>query len=470
MARTFLCLRWFGALLWVAAIAIGSPTQAQDADATAVRQRVAEINRITLELAELRQLPLTATTRAMAMVNIALWDGWAISTRSGQPLIVRLDSPAAASPLVVAGTAAVTVLVDVFPLDAERIATSLQTGAQPSDAASVRLGERVGQAVNRARQRDGSNAQGSYRDVSGYRSVNVAGHIKDAARWDALLIEDTPGEYRVQRHVTPHWGQVKPFVIEAGNRFRPAAPPDANSAAYRAAMTSVIEASAALDLRAKTNCELWSGAEGRALATLWMQNADSVADRAKSDPQTTLLAHAAVAIALADASIATWDAKRAYDTARPITAIRERMRGQSIRAWGGQFKGTQSLDGGAFMPYQPRVALSPASSEYVSESAALSYAAASALTRFEPKPQAGVVNTYEFVAPETVEPGLSKQPTSVTFRNALDMARAAADSGLHCGTQFGFSIDAGKTLGERVGAVVAERIATARNSAPATAK
>jgi len=46
-----------------------------------------------------------------------------------------------------------------------------------------------------------------------------------------------------------------------------------------------------------------------------------------------------------DASIAAWDAKRTYDSVRPVTAISTIFRGKKIRAWGGPAKGTVEMDG-----------------------------------------------------------------------------------------------------------------------------
>jgi hypothetical protein len=49
--------------------------------------------------------------------------------------------------------------------------------------------------------------------------------------------------------------------------------------------------------------------------------------------------------AIFDAGIAAWDAKRTYDSVRPITAIPLLNKGKTIRAWGGPGKGTVEMDG-----------------------------------------------------------------------------------------------------------------------------
>ena len=56
--------------------------------------------------------------------------------------------------------------------------------------------------------------------------------------------------------------------------------------------------------------------------------------------------------AMLDASIAAWDAKRAYDSVRPISAIRYYFQGQTITAWLGEGQGAGSVAGEAWRPYQ----------------------------------------------------------------------------------------------------------------------
>ena len=55
--------------------------------------------------------------------------------------------------------------------------------------------------------------------------------------------------------------------------------------------------------------------------------------------------------AVFDAGIAAWDAKRAFDSARPVTSIPYLFHGQQIKAWR-PFQGTQTFDGSLWIPYQ----------------------------------------------------------------------------------------------------------------------
>ena len=86
--------------------------------------------------------------------------------------------------------------------------------------------------------------------------------------------------------------------------------------------------------------------------------------------------------AMFDAGIAAWDAKRAFDSVRPVTAIPFLFASQKILAWGGPFQGTQEIDGAQWIPYQQSTFPTPPFPEYVSGHSAFSAAGAYILGRF----------------------------------------------------------------------------------------
>src|SRR5437899_7924189 len=83
--------------------------------------------------------------------------------------------------------------------------------------------------------------------------------------------------------------------------------------------------------------------------------------------------------AMLDAGVAAWDAKRAYDSVRPVTAISHLFREKKIHAWGGPGKGTVELDGSKWIPYQSATFPTPPFPEYVSGHSTYSAAAAQIL-------------------------------------------------------------------------------------------
>jgi hypothetical protein len=58
----------------------------------------------------------------------------------------------------------------------------------------------------------------------------------------------------------------------------------------------------------------------------------------------------ALTAALLDAGIACWDAKRAFDSVRPVTAIRFQYAGQEVLAWCGPGLGPRPIKGEAWRP------------------------------------------------------------------------------------------------------------------------
>jgi hypothetical protein len=86
--------------------------------------------------------------------------------------------------------------------------------------------------------------------------------------------------------------------------------------------------------------------------------------------------------AISDAGCCAWDNKRAFDSVRPITAIRTLFRGQSVRAWAGPYQGTKMIDGAAWFPYQPTTFPTPPFPEFSSGHSNFSAAGAEILRRF----------------------------------------------------------------------------------------
>ena len=77
-----------------------------------------------------------------------------------------------------------------------------------------------------------------------------------------------------------------------------------------------------------------------------------------------------------------WDNKRAFDSVRPITAIRMLLGGRPVRAWAGPYHGTKLIDGAAWIPYQPTTFPTPPFPEYSSGHSNFSAAGAEILRLF----------------------------------------------------------------------------------------
>jgi len=158
----------------------------------------------------------------------------------------------------------------------------------------------------------------------------------------------------------------------------------------------------------------------------------------------------ALSNAMLDASIAAWDAKRAYDSVRPITAIPLLFHGKTIRAWGGPGKGTVEMDGGKWIPYQPATSPTPPFPEYVSETSTYSAAAATVLQFFTGSDRFGDSVTFP-AGSSKIEPGVTPaHPVTLRWETFTDAANEAGVSQQYAGTNFRGSDLAGRALGKAV--------------------
>lgn len=155
-----------------------------------------------------------------------------------------------------------------------------------------------------------------------------------------------------------------------------------------------------------------------------------------------------------DASIAAWDAKRAFDSVRPVTAICFLLHDQLIRAWGGPGKGTVEIDGSQWIPYQPTSLPTPSFPEYVSGHSTFSAASASILQRFTGSSHFGASVDVK-AGSSLVEPGLT--PVTDIHLEWSTFANAANEAGIsrrYGGIHFKTGDLAGRALGVAVAAEV----------------
>jgi len=129
--------------------------------------------------------------------------------------------------------------------------------------------------------------------------------------------------------------------------------------------------------------------------------------------------------AIFDASICCWDNKRAFDSVRPITALRYLFHGQQVPAWAGPNQGARLIDGGDWFPYQPRTFPTPPFPGYSSGHSTFSAAGAEILKLFTRSERFG--GSVSFLAGSSkVEPGaVPAQDLTLrwaTFREAADQA------------------------------------------------
>jgi hypothetical protein len=370
----------------------------------------------------------TVGARALATVHTCMYDAWAaydpkaLGTQLGGSLRVS-SHRSHANKTEAVSFAAYRALVDLFPSQAASFAALMgQLGYDPSDTSTdtttpVGIGNVAAKAELDFRHGDGSNQLGGYADTTGYVPVNDPTHINDPNHWQPLLANGV-----AQKFATPQWGLIKPFALASGAQLRPQAPERYPSDGYRKQADDLLAFSAGLTDTQKVIAEYWNGIPGAPAPMAWAKLAEFVSQRDNHDLDDDVKMFFALTNAFADALIAVWDAKRTYDSERPITAIHFLYAGTPVTAWGGPGQGTRVIDGATWRPY---LLATPPFPEYVSAHSAVSAASAEVLALFTESEHFGASFT-QAAGKSSIEPGLTPA-TDVTlswdtFSEAADQA------------------------------------------------
>ena len=243
-------------------------------------------------------------TRNMALLHAAIGDAVTAIDHSARPLLVRVDAPRRASREAAIDAAAHDVLAALYP--------SLRTQLDQLEAA------RIAAAPPGARRLEGLEAG------RGVARLALAARANDGsgAMPPPFVARSAPGDYRPTppAFVAPvftHWAAVRPFVLRAAAQFRPPAPPSGGRALDQ--VRSLGEATSTARTPDETQAaRFWSAP----IQNYWNEIAQTAVIASRADLDTSAHTFAALDIALADATIALYDAKYAYRVWRPVTAIR----------------------------------------------------------------------------------------------------------------------------------------------------
>jgi hypothetical protein len=285
--------------------------------------------------------------------------------------------------------------------------------------------------------------------------VNTPDRVVDLNRWQPLRVPDGHGGSAVQRWTTPHWGRVIPFAMTSGAQFRPVAAPAAYpSEQYRQQALQILQYSADLTDGQKVISEYWADDAGTERHPgHWSRLAQLVAARDGYDLDANVKLFFVLVNALFDAGIAAYDAKRAFDAVRPITAIHYLFGGLTVRAWAGPRRGTGLLAGRDWLPYQVATVVTPAFPEYVSAHSTFSAAAAEALQRVTGGDAIGASYTFPAGA-SLVEPHTTpRRPVTLTWPTFSAAADQVGMSRRYGGIHFEAADLAGRAIGRQVGAL-----------------
>jgi hypothetical protein len=239
---------------------------------------------------------------------------------------------------------------------------------------------------------------------------------------------------RIPGFIGAYWERVRPFALLTASQFRPHLPAPLTSQDFLDQALHLINVQKKLETKQKVIAEYWAdGPRSELPPGHWELFAIFVSNRDSHTLGQDAKLFFALANAIHDAAIATWEAKRYYDYVRPVTAIRYLFRGKKVRGWNGT--AIHKIDGEAWRPYQVSTFPTPPFPEYTSGHSAFSMAAAQVLIRFTNSDAFGA--SYTQPGPLRVEPTLSAAAGVVlqwdTFTEA---AVEAGESRLYGGIHF----------------------------------
>lgn len=409
----------------------------------------------------------TIASRAYGMIHTAIFDAWAAydpvatSTQLGNTLQRPVQENTDTNKNEAISYAAYRTLVDLFPTQVSlfnNLMTSL--GFDPNNTSSdITTAAGIGNVSARAllafRHNDGSNQLSGYADTTGYQPVNTPDTIVDPNQWQPLRNPNGT----VQTYLTPQWGEVTPFGLTSGSQFRPPAPatyllPDGTvNPEYIQQAQQALNLSANLTDEQKAIAEYWENGPGTSFPPgTWMGFGQFVSQRDAHTVDRDVQLFFALGNAQMDAGIGTWEAKRYYNSERPITAIRFLFAGQPVTAWGGSGQGTQVIDGSNWQSYLA----TPGFAEHTSGHSAFSAAGAEILKRFTGSDAFGLSATIS-AGTSRIEAGVTPATditlSWATFSEAADQAGMSREYG---GIHFQNGNLQGRALGREVGAAVWE--------------
>jgi hypothetical protein len=150
--------------------------------------------------------------------------------------------------------------------------------------------------------------------------------VTDVNRWQPLQYIDGSGKFVTQSFVGAQWTQVIPFSMTSADEFRSFiaefGPARLGSASFLQQAEDLIALSANLTDRQKMIAEYWANGPHTELPPgHWDLFAQFVSNRDEHSVDQDVKMFFALTNAIFDAGIAAWDAKRSFDSMRPVTAI-----------------------------------------------------------------------------------------------------------------------------------------------------
>jgi hypothetical protein len=261
-------------------------------------------------------------SRNLAIVHAVVFDAVNSIVGDYSAYAVRQNAPQGASPSAAAAAAAHFALVELYPaqrasLDEALVVSLAAIPDGPAKTAGTALGESAARRILTLRSADGA----AEAIVAPYVPIAAPGHWQPTLRPSPPPTGPDPGLPGLSA-LDPGWGAVRPFMLTKGSQYRPEAPPAPTSARYQRDFNEIREIgsrTSATRTQAQTD-----------LARFWIatanQNWNPAARQVSIGKGLSLSQNARMFallnMAIADAFVASWDAKFHYNQWRPITGIR----------------------------------------------------------------------------------------------------------------------------------------------------
>lgn len=423
-------------------------------------------NCLTLEAIKATSTPPPRAARALAMVHTAMYDAWTayraceLSTTTGSLLRRPASEHDKNNRKKAYSYAAYRVLNRLFYLDLPAEKKDIffdlmdELGYDVDDtslniATPQGIGNLSAKLIIEARTGDASNphgtlATGHFVDFTGYKPQNTPDDIKNKYRWQPLRAKTGA----IQTFLLPHWSLVRPFALTDPSVFRPK-PPVSEPIAYEKQAKDSQTIAECLTEKQKVIAEYWADGVGSYTpAGHCCMIAQFISDRDNHDSNKDICLYFALTNALLDASIAAWDAKRCFDSVRPITAIRSINKGCDIKIWD-----DQTIKGDDWQSYIP----TPPFGEHVSGHSTFSAAAAVVFESFTGDEKLDMSVIIEACSSK-IQANLPTEDVILCWATFKEAADEAGMSRRYGGIHFENGDLEGRILGEKVGACVWEKV------------
>ncbi len=249
--------------------------------------------------------------RAMAMVHTAQFEAVNSLDRNFRSFQQYFECPTGTSKEAAAAQAAAGVMLELFPTRAAQINARLTShlggisdGAAKFDG--ITLGGQAASAMLANRATDNSSNTVSFTNGT------------QPGQWRTVPLTASP--------ILPHWGSVRPFVVNSSSQFAAPAAPALNSAAYAAAYNEVKELGR-VDSATRTQYQtdtafLWrAGGNTVTPPGQWNQVAQQIAASRSLNIDDSARMFALLGLAVADAGVTSWETKYSQLIWRPETGI-----------------------------------------------------------------------------------------------------------------------------------------------------